>query len=230
MKEYFSVLKNCSLLKNIEVDNFTKLFACVNAKIKTYSSNEYVFIAGDKINYIGIVLSGAHETHKENLAGTKHILNFLGPSSVFAEGIVCLAEGISPVTIKVKENSKILTIPFDRIVNTCGNSCAHHIQLIKNIMLHLSEKNLELNQKIELLTLKGIREKLATYLLYEAKRQNKTSFEIVPNRNELSEFLNVSRPSMCRELSLMKSQGVLDYYQNTFKILSFNALEELLVK
>jgi CRP-like cAMP-binding protein len=143
---------------------------------------------------------------------------------MFAEGIVCTADRISPVTVKTKEQSKVLFIPFERIVKTCGNSCEFHAQLIRNMMLVLSEKNYNLNQKIELLMLKGMREKLATYLLSESRKHNSLTFQIVPNRNELAEFLNVSRTSMCRELAKMRDEGLLDYYQNSFKIL---ALEEL---
>ena len=99
----------------------------------------------------------------------------------------------------------------------------------------LGEKNKMLSRKIELLALKGMREKLATYLLYEQVRfQNNSSskdtfsFSITPNRTELADYLNVSRSSMCRELSRMKDEGLIDYYQNTFKILEPDALKNVL--
>jgi DNA-binding transcriptional regulator LsrR (DeoR family) len=96
-------------------------------------------------------------------------------------------------------------------------------------MKHLGEKNIGLNQKIELLMLKGMREKLATYLLNEYSKNNSLTFQIVPNRNELAEYLNVSRTSMCRELARMKELNILDYYQNSFKILDIEALKECLM-
>ena len=49
-----------------------------------------------------------------------------------------------------------------------------------------------MNSKIELLMLKGMREKLATYLIHEFQKNNSRSFDIVLNRNELAEYLNVS--------------------------------------
>ena len=96
-------------------------------------------------------------------------------------------------------------------------------------MLILGEKNHILNQKIELLTLKGMREKLATYLLLESKKQHSLTFQIVPNRNELANFLNVARTSMCRELARMKEEGLIDYYQNSFQILAKESLSETLL-
>ena len=229
MEEFYPILLKCSLFKNIKQNDYSSLLQCINFHTKNFLTNEYVFLAGDKINYVGIVLSGSLEISKENLAGSRHIIDFLAPSNVFAEGIVCTSERISPVTVRAKEDSTILFIPFERLIKSCGNSCSFHIQLIQNMMMLLGEKNVLLNRKIELLNLKGMREKLATYLLYEMQKQNALTFQIIPNRNELAEYLNISRTSMCRELARMKELEILDYYLNTFKILYLDALKDCLL-
>jgi len=229
LEQFYPALLKCSLFKNIKQDEYSSLLQCINYHTKKFQTNEYVFLAGDKISYVGIVLLGSLEISKENPAGSRHIIDFLAPSNVFAEGIVCTAERISPVTVRAKEDSTILFIPFERLIKSCGNSCSFHIQLIQNMMMLLGEKNFILNRKIELLNLKGMREKLATYLLYEMQKQNCLTFQIVPNRNELAEYLNISRTSMCRELARMKELGILDYYLNTFKILSLDALKDCLL-
>ncbi|QQY78820.1 winged helix-turn-helix domain-containing protein [Keratinibaculum paraultunense] len=40
----------------------------------------------------------------------------------------------------------------------------------------------------------------------------------------MADFLNVSRPSMCREMSRMKDEGVIDYHRSTIKIKDVEAL------
>lgn len=228
MEQFSTILAKCPLFTNINDNEYKILLSCINSYTKDFQNDEYILFAGDKINSIGIVLSGSIEIIKENLAGARNIIDFLGPSDIFAEGIVCTSERISPVTIRVKEDSKILFIPYERIIRTCSNSCNFHAQLTKNLIMLLGEKNFSLNHKIALLFLKGMREKLAAYLLNESQKQNSLSFQIIPNRNQLAEYLNVSRTSMCRELSRMKELKILDYYQNSFKILSLNALKECL--
>ena len=224
MLEYTDVLLNCPLFKNIKEQDLNYLLQCLNSYAKNYKSDEYIFFAGNKVNYIGVVLSGSVEIIKENLAGSVHIMTFLGPSHIFAEGIVCTKERLSPVTIRVKEYSKILFIPYERIIKNCGNSCNFHHQLVQNMMMILGEKNYVLNTKIELLTLKGMREKIASFLLNESKAHNSLTFNIIPNRNEMADYLNVSRTSMCRELAKLKEEKIIDYYQNSFKILDEDAL------
>ena len=95
-------------------------------------------------------------------------------------------------------------------------------------MMLLGEKNLLLNRKIDILTLKGMREKIATYLLTLSNQVGASSFNLPFNRNELAEFLNVSRTSMCRELSKMKDEGLIDYHLNRVKILNYDALIDCL--
>lgn len=228
MEQFNAVLAKCPLFININENEYKILLTCTNSYIKDFQNYEYILFAGDKTSSLGVVLSGSIEIIKENLAGTRHIIDFLGPSDVFAESIVCTLEHISPITIRVKEDSKILFIPYERIIKTCSNSCIFHAQLIKNLITLLGEENFSLNHKIALLLIKGMREKLAVYLLNESKKQNSLSFQIIPNRNQLAEYLNVSRTSMCRELARMKELRILDYYQNSFKILSLDALKECL--
>lgn len=229
MNDYIDVLIKCALFKNIKEQDLEHLLQCLNSYTKNYKSDEYVFFVGNEVKYVGVILSGAIEIIKENQAGSVHIMAFLGPSHIFAEGIVCTAARISPVTIRVKEDSKILFIPYERITRSCGNSCNFHIQLIQNMMMILGEKNFNLNTKIELLTLKGMREKISSYLLNESSIHNSLTFQLIPNRNELAEYLNVSRTSMCRELAKMKEEKILDYYQNSFKLLNVDALKECLM-
>lgn len=228
MKAYIDILSQCALFAHINSEDFKGLLGCLNTYTKSYTTDEYIFLAGDTVNYVGIVLTGTVEVIKESLAGSKHIVAFLEPAHLFGEGIVCTAKRISPVSVRVKEDANILFIPYEKIIRSCGNSCGFHIQLIQNMMMILGEKNFGLNNKIELLALKGMREKIAAYLLSQSKLSGSTTFKIVPNRNDLAQYLNVSRTSMCRELARMKELNIIDYYQNSFKILSLDALRECL--
>lgn len=230
MKHYIPILQNSALFKNISVEDLPHLLECLRSYIKTYEANDYLFSLGDEVNTINIVLEGYVEIVKENLAGNRNIVAFLGPSQIFGEGVVCTTKRISPVSIKARELTKILHIPYEKIIITCSRSCSFHAQLINNMLRLLGDKNYALNHKIDLLMLKGMREKLVTYLLYEAQSQNSLSFSITPNRNDLAEYLNVSRTSMCRELARMKNEGLIDYYKNSFKIISLPALQACLIQ
>jgi CRP-like cAMP-binding protein len=228
MDKYFAVLKKCVLFRNIREEDLGHLLNCLGARVRIFNEDEYVFLAGSVVNYIGIVLSGRVDILKESPAGSRHILAYALPSNIFAEVIVCTQKRISPVTVQAKEPTEILLLPYERIIIACGNSCEFHFGLIQNMMLILGEKNLNLNRKLEILTLKGMRERIASYLISEYMERGKTTFLITLNRTELADYLNVSRTSMCRELARMKEDGLIDFYGNSFRVLDRQKLAECL--
>lgn len=228
MDQYYQILKNCALFRNIGEKELGDLMKCLGVQVKSIQADEYIFLTGDEVNHVGIILYGKIEIAKESLSGNKHIVALLGPADMFAEGIVCTVKRISPVSVQAKEDAKILTIPYERIIRSCGNSCVFHISLIQNMMAVLGEKNIGLNRKIELLALKGMREKLASYLIGESHERNSNMFQIMLNRTELADYLNVSRTSMCRELARMKDEGLIDYYANSFKLINKERLAQCL--
>jgi len=56
------------------------------------------------------------------------------------------------------------------------------------------------------------------------KKTGRTLFVLPMNRNDMADFLNVSRPSMCREMSRMKDEGIIDYHRSTIDIRDIEAL------
>lgn len=221
-----NTLLTCPLFKDITKSELIALLPCLNITTRDYLEDECIIQQGMAVTYIYIILDGAIEIAKSNFSGQKNIVAVLSAGKLFGEGIVCTTLRHSPVSATSLNKSQVLCIPYTRIIGGCEHNCGFHHQLIYNMMMLLGEKNHQLNQKMDLLLLKGLREKLATYLLIEAALQQSFSFTTNLNRNQLAEYLNVSRPSMCRELSRMKDEGLIDYYQNSFKLLNPSTLKQ----
>ena len=60
---------------------------------------------------------------------------------------------------------------------------------------------------------------LLAYLSIQAQIQESRYFEIPLGRIELAEYLCVDRSALTRELEKMKSDGLIDYDKNCFRIL-----------
>jgi CRP-like cAMP-binding protein len=88
----------------------------------------------------------------------------------------------------------------------------------------VSNKAMNLNKKIEFLSIKSIREKLCKYLMEQYRKQKSNTLHLNMNRNEMSDFLNVTRPSLSREMSNMKDEGIIDYYRSSIKILDLDKI------
>lgn len=199
---------------------------CLRPKVAKYEPGDLITIGGSAFEGVGLVLEGRVLVTKELITGHRHIMAKLGKKQVFGEMIAFSGRRVWPATVEAITDCTILFLPPDMILGTCTHACTGHNQLIRNMLQIVSSKALRLNRKVEYLTLKGMREKLATYLLETYNTSEKDIFEIPLSREELAAFLNVSRPSMSRELSRMKDEGLIDYHKASFKILDIDLLTE----
>jgi CRP-like cAMP-binding protein len=123
------------------------------------------------------------------------------------------------------QNSTVLFLSSDRIVGTCSTVCPRHTMVIRNMLRIISARALFLNKKVEYLTIKSMRGKISTYFLEQYQKTGKMIFLLPMKRNELAEFLNVSRPSMSREMCRMRDEKIIDFNMASIKIINLEALK-----
>lgn len=80
-------------------------------------------------------------------------------------------------------------------------------------------KNMRLMEKIEIVSKKTLRDKLMTYLSFEAQKQETEYFTIPLGRMELAEYLCADRSAITRELVSMQEDGLITFEKNQFRIL-----------
>ena len=99
-------------------------------------------------------------------------------------------------------------------------------KIITNNMLEiLSNKAFYLNQKILIYSSFSLRQKLSKFFLLIS--ENKDIVELELNREELADFLGVTRPSISRELMNMQEDGLIKIDKNKVS-LNRNLLKDFL--
>ena len=207
------------LFAGIRESDIKTLLDCLSAGQKHFRKNNFIFIAGEKMDSIGIVLEGAVHILREDFWGKRKIVARVEPGGMFGEAFAYADVEELPVSIMAAEDSKVLFINSRRIINPCSSACAFHVSLIKNLTLLLAEKNIALIQKLEYITQPTTREKLLSYLSEQARLVGKNVFSIPFNREELADYLSVERSAMSAELSKMKDDGLVLYHKNHFELL-----------
>ncbi|MCL2335455.1 MAG: Crp/Fnr family transcriptional regulator [Endomicrobia bacterium] len=217
-KNHLRVLKKVKLFEGISETNIEKALLCLGRKTAKYEKGEIIIAEGEPVKDLGIVLSGSVQILKDDFDGARAIIAQFYPSELFAEALACAQARKSPVTAAAAANCEILFIPFLRISNVCDNVCGFHTKITMNMMKILARKNMLLNNKIEHLSKRSMREKILSYLTEESRKQNLKEFNIPFNRNELADFLSLDRSAMSRELGKMKEDGLIDFDKNRFKL------------
>lgn len=218
MKDAISKL-NSPLFAGLDPQERTAMLGCTGYHISTFRKGDIVAFEDENIRHVGIVLSGAVDMIKEDLWGSKTMLVRSRKGDVFGETFACGSDSLSVVTFAVSEDAKILFMPFDRVMHNCSMACQFHLKLIENMVRVIADKNRDLMRKVEVVSKRTIREKLLAYLSIQAQTQQSRYVEIPLGRLELADYLCVDRSALTRELVKMKSDGLIDYDRNCFRML-----------
>ena len=200
-------------MQEADIPNMLK---CLGARKQSFQKGEYICMAGRTEPAVGILLSGEAQIMKENRQGDAMIVGTLKTGDLFGEVYACRGEPILPVSVLALGKCDVLLLHVERIVHTCQNACPFHQQLIRNLLRIMAEKTAILSRKMEFIAYKPIRSRLEAYFYDRMERSGSSEFIIPLNRNELADYLCVDRSALCRELSHMKSDGILDYKGNHF--------------
>lgn len=228
MEKTVEILTKSSLFKNFTKEEIALFLKDKNTHLKTIEKNNIIASEGTRCDGIGIVLEGTIQITKESASGNQSILRQLHKGDIFGEMAVFSSKKRWPATVYAKTKGELLFINFSAFFAEGQPMTQLREKLIYNLLSILSNRALYLNSRLSYLFLKTIREKIALYLLEEYHKNNTLLFLASMNRNTLADFLNVTRPSLSRELSQMREEGIIDYSGSSFKILNLKKLESLL--
>ena len=216
-----NVMKELSspLFQGIRKEEFGAMLDCIGYHIGTFQKGEIIAFEGENIKHVGIVLEGAVDMIKEDLWGNKTMLVRMRKDDLFGETFACGEDTLSVVTFVIAEDARILFLPFNRVMRSCTRACRFHHQLIENMVHVIANKNRDLMRKVEVISKRTLREKILAYLSIQSQIQNTRYVEIPLGRIEWAEYLCADRSALTRELAKMKSEGLIDFDRNCFRIL-----------
>lgn len=226
-EEYVEILSKTPLFRGMEENEISTMMGCMKPKVSSYNRNNCIVISGAVFENIGIILKGEATVSKENAAGTRTIMTFLEKGDIFGEMIAFSSQTTWPATVQAQEDCMVFFLPRGKIVGECDRMCPWHRLLINNFLRIISERALMLNKKVEYLTIKSMRGKISTFLLEQYRITGDKNIVLPLKRNELADFLNVSRPSMSREMCKMRDEGIIDFHLAAFRIFDVEALKAM---
>lgn len=218
MTKYTSLLKRCPLFLGIGEAELPEMLECLGVRIVSVKKNAIIFSEGDPANIVGIVLVGNVQVVRDDYYGNRSIVATIEAGNLFAEAFACSDIPNLPVSIIASENSEIMLLDCRRILTPCSNVCEFHAKLINNLLRIVANKNLLLNQKIEVTSQRTTREKLMTFLLGQAKKNGNDTFIIPFDRQGLADYLGVERSAMSTELGKLCKEGLIETKKNWFHI------------
>lgn len=203
------------LFYNIDNKQISKLLKELEANTFFFKKNNIIMSSVKQENIICILITGHLQIIKTDYNGNRTIIEDIKENSVF--GTITSSISNSEYDILTKEDSKIIVIDFNEIINYEENRTYYFNQFLKNILNIMANKIKENNVRIEILTNKTIRDKLLSYFKNNVKN-NKTVY-LPFTLTDLADYLAVNRSAMTRELKNLKDEGLIEINNKKIKLL-----------
>ena len=173
---------------------------------------------------IGIILEGRVEAQKTFPNGSQVNVSVRLPGDLIGPAAVFSRSGKYPCDIVALEPASI--IMFRR--NDLLHLMQIDVRILENLTTEIASATYMLQQRLELLSYNGIAQKAAFWLLIQARQSGKDAVKIPDSVSKWAMLMNVSRPSLHRELKRLESENIVAYSPPIIRILNQDALQDVL--
>jgi CRP-like cAMP-binding protein len=207
------------------IENESGIFPSdLDYSIKTYKKNKILFRQGDLCDALYILVTGSVKTEMITENGNLLGVEIINAPRPLAPAFIFSSNNRFPVDVTAIENVEVIRIPKVEVMRLMNE----HPDFMQQFLQHSANRTQFLTNRLQLLSIKTIKGKIAHFLLEQAGEEGLT-FTINRNQTELAEFFGVARPSLARSLSEMIEDKVIKVNKKEYKILDIKKLRDLLV-
>lgn len=214
----YEFLSSTKLFCGMPPEKIKNALSCLNASEKEFKKGGIIYRAGDTVTEIGLVEEGSVNITVNFYCGTSNIFGHIAKGEIFAETYAAIPNKKLICDVVAAENSKILFIDINKLINGTCSSCGCHGIIIHNLLQISAEKNLKLSSRMLHTAPKTVRGRLLSYLTWQAAKNESREFHIPFTRQQLADYLGVDRSVLSTELSKMQRDGLINYRKNDIKL------------
>ena len=220
----YSVLERSTLFRGVSAKDIRDLLGSTPHHMQCYDKDETIFHMMEAAQRVGIVLEGRVQAQKTFPNGSQINVSarcagqLIGPAAVFSTSgrYPCDVVALEPVTVIMFRREDLLELMQKNVL------------ILENLMTEISSAAYMLQQRLELLSYSGIAQKAAFWLLMQARQTGKDTVRIPDSVSKWAMLMNVSRPSLHREIKRLESEGIIAYSSASIRILDPDALQDVL--
>lgn len=217
MSELLDKLRNCLLFRDLPEAVLEKQIM-PQGNLIGVAKNAAIIQYQEKVEHFSIVLSGRIQTLHYFEDGSYSICHVLRPGGVIGVDLLWTGSRTAPYSAVAAEDSLIVRFPASLLENGGALDERCRLQVLERVLALISLDNMRKEYRLSILSRKGLRERILTYLTMQGAKRRTATFTIPFTREELASFLCVNRSAMCHELSLMQQEGLITFRKNEFTL------------
>lgn len=213
-----ALLKRTELFRDLP-DDVIQQDILPRGQIQEAAKGQYLIEPQQQVDCFGILLTGkVHIMHIFPDGGCS-LMTALTPPEVLGFDLICTRSRMAPYHAVAAAPAQILSFPADLLLKPGFLREEYRLEALSRLLTMLSHHNMKKEYRLAILSQKGLRERIMTYLGMQASKRRQDSFRIPFTREEMASFLCVNRSALSHELSLMEQEGLLRFRKNTFTLL-----------
>lgn len=220
--EHLEVLAASPIFRDLKPDDIEGILGGSLFQLKEYEKNTIIVQSGSICDHARIILEGKVAGEMMDLSGKVLKIEDMGPSKLIAPAFLYGKKRTYPVNVISIERSQIWQMHRDDFSRLLQKD----LRLLDNFLNAISNRAQFLSDKIRFLSFPTLKAKLAFFFLQHAAGNE--IFSLPMTHQQLSELFGVARPSLSREISLMKAEGYIESNRDMIRIVNKQGLKSLL--
>lgn len=222
-----AILQKSSLCRGLSNEDLMEIQKDRYTMIRTYERGSMIFMEGEKPTKIYLLLSGNVGVSRSTFSGKRIVItNIEHPGDLFGEVFLFMEKPVYEMQAEAMEKSVVMELQNDNFRESSEKGSRIEEQLRRNLMSIFAMKAYRLSNKVRVLGCGSIREKIAVYLTEHQGKDG--TLKNLASREEMADYLSVTRPSLSRELGNMVKEGIIQIDGRNIVVLDQDMLEEYL--
>ncbi len=201
----YEILTNSPFFNELTAKEIKELLQTVNYKIVEYPAKEIYTLAGMPCKYADFILKGELISRMTGLSGKQVQIDRLKACVLIAPAFIFAKNNAMPVSVETAQHTTIMRMmpsELKHLIDTNERIRMNFIQLLSSIDVFLT-------QKLRMLSLFTVREKVAYFLMKAAKEQQSRTIKLSNSRQEIADTFGIQKFSLLRCLSEFEDNGAI---------------------
>lgn len=211
----------CATCRDKPTEQVAQSKCTINHRVKRFERGERIASQGDKISHLYMLSKGKVKAEMISQSGLMLSIEEISAPYPLAVAFLFADNNRFPVDVTALEECEVILISKDEIARKMAE-CSGFLQ---GFMTFTANKTHFLSERLKIFSQKGIKAKIAYYILL---RDKNGTFDLGQSIASLAEYFAVERPSLSRAISEMARDGIIEFESGKGKILDYNKIKELL--
>lgn len=201
----YETLANSPFFNGLTAKEIKDVLQTINYKIVEYPAKEIYTLAGMPCKYADFILKGELISRMTGLSGKQVQIDRLKACILIAPAFIFAKNNAMPVSVETTQHTTIMRMKpseFKYLIDSNERIRMNFIQLLSSIDVFLT-------QKLRMVSLFTVREKVAYFLMKAAREQQSRTIRLSNSRQEIADTFGIQKFSLLRCLSEFEDNGAI---------------------